>query len=334
MSKYIELKKNIINYIKEKDLKPHDLIPSTKGLEELYNVSTITIRKAIDELVNEGVLYRVHGKGTYVAEKENKYLEIYNVIPTIFNDDPVINSCSIMPELLKVIQKKLFANQMEMIISSHNYNENLERNILKHVLRKEIDGIIIMQAGHPSNIPYYSQVANKFTNNVFVVSDNYMASYKLCEKLCEQKIRRIYRITYSEVKGTAVSDRQKGLDDCIKKYPNIEFVNINYNYVDFNDFKEKIYNFFKEEVIKEPFGIFIINAVTAHYFYEACHDIINKYKWHLATFEKPIDKYPKNVHIYWAEQNLDAIAEKVIEILKINPSQKQHIYIPAIIHSR
>ncbi|MBQ7257341.1 MAG: GntR family transcriptional regulator, partial [Abditibacteriota bacterium] len=57
MSKYIELKKNIINYIKEKDLKPHDLIPSTKGLEELYNVSTITIRKAIDELVNEGVLY-------------------------------------------------------------------------------------------------------------------------------------------------------------------------------------------------------------------------------------------------------------------------------------
>ena len=41
-------------------------ILSERELMELYQVSRITVRRAIDELVNEGYLYKVQGKGTYI----------------------------------------------------------------------------------------------------------------------------------------------------------------------------------------------------------------------------------------------------------------------------
>ena len=48
-------------------LKPHMQIPSEQELMATYGVSRGTIQKSISELVNEGVLYRMQGKGTFVA---------------------------------------------------------------------------------------------------------------------------------------------------------------------------------------------------------------------------------------------------------------------------
>ncbi len=47
---------------------PGDRLPAEGELCERFNVSRITSRKAIDLLVAEGLLTRVQGKGTYVAE--------------------------------------------------------------------------------------------------------------------------------------------------------------------------------------------------------------------------------------------------------------------------
>lgn len=42
-------------------------IPSERILAEQYMVSRTTIRKAIELLINQGLLYRIPGKGTYVS---------------------------------------------------------------------------------------------------------------------------------------------------------------------------------------------------------------------------------------------------------------------------
>jgi len=42
-------------------------IPSEAELCQLYGVSRTTVRKAIDDLANEGLLYRIQGKGTFVS---------------------------------------------------------------------------------------------------------------------------------------------------------------------------------------------------------------------------------------------------------------------------
>lgn len=44
-------------------------IPSERELIKLYNISRITVRNAIDELVKRGKLEKIHGKGTYVLEQ-------------------------------------------------------------------------------------------------------------------------------------------------------------------------------------------------------------------------------------------------------------------------
>ncbi|KIQ15168.1 GntR family transcriptional regulator [Rhodococcus sp. Leaf7] len=52
-----------------KELQPGDLMPSERRLMEDYGVSRITVREAIGQLVNEGHVVRVRGKGTFVASR-------------------------------------------------------------------------------------------------------------------------------------------------------------------------------------------------------------------------------------------------------------------------
>ena len=49
------------------ELAPGDLLPGERALEEEYGVSRITVRRAIGDLVADGKLRRVRGKGTFVA---------------------------------------------------------------------------------------------------------------------------------------------------------------------------------------------------------------------------------------------------------------------------
>jgi GntR family transcriptional regulator len=46
---------------------PGDLIPSESDLIDRYEVSRITVRQVLDMLVNEGLIYRERGRGSFVA---------------------------------------------------------------------------------------------------------------------------------------------------------------------------------------------------------------------------------------------------------------------------
>lgn len=69
VSMYYQLKMIILESIKNGVWAPNTKIMSEYEICEAYKVSRVTVRKAIDELVAEGYLKRVQGKGTYVKEK-------------------------------------------------------------------------------------------------------------------------------------------------------------------------------------------------------------------------------------------------------------------------
>uniref|UniRef100_UPI000AE45C9D GntR family transcriptional regulator n=1 Tax=Mediterraneibacter glycyrrhizinilyticus TaxID=342942 RepID=UPI000AE45C9D len=84
ISKYEYVKQSIQKKIADHEWKGNQVIPSENKLCEYYQVSRITIRRAMDELVHEGVLYRIKGKGCFVREKEtDKLSHIYSFTEAI-----------------------------------------------------------------------------------------------------------------------------------------------------------------------------------------------------------------------------------------------------------
>jgi GntR family transcriptional regulator len=67
LPRYYQLKEIIRERIVSGDWTPGSLIPSERELCERYGISRMTARQSITELVNEGMLYREQGKGTYVG---------------------------------------------------------------------------------------------------------------------------------------------------------------------------------------------------------------------------------------------------------------------------
>lgn len=64
---HIQLKEEIEKQIVEK--RYQEKIPSERELMETYAVSRSTVREAVNLLVREGVLKKVHGKGTFISIK-------------------------------------------------------------------------------------------------------------------------------------------------------------------------------------------------------------------------------------------------------------------------
>ncbi|RKD32254.1 GntR family transcriptional regulator [Thermohalobacter berrensis] len=69
---YYQLKEILQEMIENEVLKPGDPIPPERELCEIHGISRMTARKAVMALVNEGILYREQGKGTFVAKPKIK----------------------------------------------------------------------------------------------------------------------------------------------------------------------------------------------------------------------------------------------------------------------
>ena len=67
---YFQLKELIKLQIADKIWKLDEMIPSENELAVVYDISVGTVKKALSVLVEEGVLYRRQGKGTYVARPD------------------------------------------------------------------------------------------------------------------------------------------------------------------------------------------------------------------------------------------------------------------------
>lgn len=66
---YKQICDDIIQKINNRELKPGDRIPSEIELAATYNVSRMTVRQALNDMLRERVLLRRRGYGTFVAEK-------------------------------------------------------------------------------------------------------------------------------------------------------------------------------------------------------------------------------------------------------------------------
>jgi GntR family transcriptional regulator len=71
MSLKEQIKLDILKKIDDRSYTVGDMIPSERKLAESYNVNRLTVRRALDDLIVEGVVSKRPGIGTFINEKTN-----------------------------------------------------------------------------------------------------------------------------------------------------------------------------------------------------------------------------------------------------------------------
>ncbi|MGJ9382270.1 GntR family transcriptional regulator [Salipaludibacillus neizhouensis] len=159
-TKYNYVKNNIRSKLLEGFIIAHQKIGSENELMKEYHVSRHTIRKAIDDLVNEGLLYRKQGAGTFCADRSlhvdrsQESGKNIAVITTYFSD-------YIFPSIIRGIEGFLSEKGYHMTVFSTNNNPEQEKRCLESILSQNYDGLIVepTKSALPNpNINYYLNI--------------------------------------------------------------------------------------------------------------------------------------------------------------------------------
>jgi len=119
---YVRIQEYIADLILSGKLTPETKIQSEREFSDDLGVSRMTVRKALTELVNEGLLERRHGSGTYVAKPKVTYeaQEMVNYIAAMKSRNISTNS-----QLL----------EMDEIVASRRLSEILHIEIGEPIFR-------------------------------------------------------------------------------------------------------------------------------------------------------------------------------------------------------
>lgn len=107
---YIQIREVIEDQIVSGVLKEGEQAPSTNQLVDFYKVNHVTVSKGINQLVDEGILYKKRGVGMFVSEgareklvqqRKEKFVEEYLV--HLLNEAEILGITE--EELISLIRK-------------------------------------------------------------------------------------------------------------------------------------------------------------------------------------------------------------------------------------
>ncbi len=182
-----------------------------------YDIARGTVRQAMDLLVEEGLLNRIQGKGTYVASADRITCtnQVGVVVPYI-NDNLTIG-------FLNGIESVLREHRYSLIYSPSECDLNLEKEQIQHLMAEKVCGLILMPVSTSNEAALISRVLSKdiqlvvidraipgwVTNGVFV--DNLGGGMLAVNHLLEQGYQRVGCITEATY-VSAVADRVRGYE--------------------------------------------------------------------------------------------------------------------------
>lgn len=124
---YLQIQEYIAELILSGKLKPEAKIQSEREYSEDLGVSRMTVRRAITELVSEGLLERRHGSGTFVAKPRVTYEshELVNYLQAL--QDRNLAVASQLLEFSEVAASRRLAESLEVEIGHPLYRVVLLR---------------------------------------------------------------------------------------------------------------------------------------------------------------------------------------------------------------
>jgi GntR family transcriptional regulator len=175
---YYQIQLSLEEGLKRGEWDPNDFLPSERELSEKFKVSRITIKKALNNLMAEGLIKIIKGKGAVVSEPRIEDKFFYNLVSSF-----------------KYLKDKGFKVKNEIldfkIISpDKNITEELQMSPADKVYYTERLRLINDEPYHftKSYLPVYlydNLTADYFINN---------SIYEIIDKKYNQSIRRIIKI--------------------------------------------------------------------------------------------------------------------------------------------
>ena len=191
---YQQIERALKTKIEKGELKPGDQLGSQQELAIEYNVSLITVKKALANLIKQGVLYSRVGKGTFVAEK-SKAKKIGNAnnktIGLVLND---INH-SYFSMIVHSIEERAYELGFNILLSNSSGSIEKEESQIDHFRQLGVDGLIIaslsgeyrateyLQKLHTENFPYIMISYIHDPEYWYVGSDNELGGFIATEHL-------------------------------------------------------------------------------------------------------------------------------------------------------
>ena len=179
-------------------------IPGERALAETYSVSYMTVRKAVDLLVNEGLLTREAQKGTFVqtTPKKNRHRLI-----GFFLDQGIKNgiSSSYYSLIFNALVKEAGKRGCEIIFFTDEDPETFERTLkrLDGVIascREDIDALILSMAEKLPVVTIDNHSANKTIPSVSLENfDALVSSVSLLAELGHKQIGFMRGLANSDV---------------------------------------------------------------------------------------------------------------------------------------
>ncbi len=124
ISLYKQLANLIRDSVNEGTLKPGMQIPSESELCKKYKISRITVRKAIDLLTKEKILYKAQGKGTYVS-----YPQFLEDSVAQLHSFSKYNRLQNIPTYTHIVEKKILKTS-EKDFTNFNMREELPEEFI------------------------------------------------------------------------------------------------------------------------------------------------------------------------------------------------------------
>jgi GntR family transcriptional regulator of arabinose operon len=229
---YTQIREYVLDKINQNIWKPGDRLPSENEFAEQFNVSRITVKNALTQLIENNLIYRIQGKGSFVSLDPAGEKLLYSQEPMVYSSKTKQLIAYLMPrlentftaQLLNGIESELTKLDYRLIYCKTYDSQKTEKEILREVIQLGVKGIIIF----PVDGETYNEEILRLTLNDFplvvvdrylrgietncVCSDNVEGAREVTTYLIENGHRQIGFISTAYQGTTSIEDRLVGYE--------------------------------------------------------------------------------------------------------------------------
>ncbi|MHB0998606.1 MAG: GntR family transcriptional regulator [Armatimonadota bacterium] len=350
MSKRERLKSLLKADIVTGEYKSGDRLPSENEIVAKYKVSRNTVRETLSALVEDGLLYRINGKGTFLSDRKVVRGKIALIVPYLSqgadSHSRLMARIDIIHGLVDKLESCAYDAGCDTLLHISNGDFEKEQSVLKRLASSDIQAVLVIHMVDLRNLEYLSAIRENGTpviaidewlptSGFSVGCDNFQGAKAATDNLLDNGFKHICYITHdsyfaplnSRIEGHLAALKDRGYS------PDIIYINISEDRSE-TDWEKAAYESVKKAAAgRSSLAVFADMPILARGAWKAMLETdITHESLALASFDDPFLVLPKKVYQVMVIQPLSQMAKTAIQLAtnEIMPDSQQLIIPPTI----